>query len=183
MKAGKILHRFTARDGREVILRTPKWEDLDDLMVFINSLVEEGADIIRDQKVTRDQEADWLGRKLAILEKGNAFNLVAEVEGRAIAIAELQRKSGCSNHVGGLAIGIRKNYRDVGIGTQLLNSLIAQAKIIGLKILTIEAFSTNKRALHVYEKVGFKQTGSRPKFFYRHGKYIDEVIMTQELEE
>ena len=147
MKAGTILHRFTAKDGRKVLLRTPKWEDLDDLMVFINSLVEEGADIIRDQKVTRDQEADWLGRKLAILEKGNAFNLVAEVEGRAIAIAELQRKSGCSNHVGGLAIGIRKNYRDVGIGTQLLNSLIAQAKIMGLKILTIEAMTTTTTGL------------------------------------
>jgi L-amino acid N-acyltransferase YncA len=182
MKTCKILHHFIAKDGREVILRTPKWEDLDDLMEFINSLVEEGADIIRDQKVTRDQEADWLGRKLAIIEKGEEFDLIAEVEGKAIALAELQRKKGCSNHVGGLAIGIRNNYRDVGIGTQLLTCLIAQAKTIGLEILTIEAFSTNERALHVYEKVGFKQTGRRPKFFYRHGKYIDEVIMTQELQ-
>lgn len=64
MKAGKILHRFTAKEGREVILRTPKWEDLDDFMEYINSLVEEGVAIVRDKKVTRDQEADWLGRKL-----------------------------------------------------------------------------------------------------------------------
>jgi RimJ/RimL family protein N-acetyltransferase len=182
MKAGKILYRFTAKDGRKVILRTLKWEDLDDLMEFINSLVEEGADIIREQKVTRDQEVDWLGRKLAILEKGNEFDLVAEVEGKVIAIAELQRKKGCSNHVGGFAIGISKNYSEIGIGTQLLKRLIAQAKTIGLKMLTIEAFSTNKRAIHVYEKLGFKKTGTRSKFFYSNGNFIDEVIMTQELE-
>ena len=52
MKTGKILCRFAARDGRKVILRTPRWEDLDDFMDFINSLVEEGADICRNEKVT-----------------------------------------------------------------------------------------------------------------------------------
>lgn len=181
MKAGTILHRFTAKDGKKVILRTPKWEDLDDFMEFINSLVEEGADIIRDKKVTRDQEADWLGRKLALLEKGEEFDLVAEVEGKVIALSELQRKRGCSNHVGGIAIGISKNYRDIGIGTQLLNSLIEQAKTMGLKMLTIEAFSTNKIAIHVYEKVSFKETGRIPKLFYRNGKYIDEVIMVKDM--
>lgn len=182
MKPGKIIHSFTSKDGREVILRTPKWEDLDDFMEFINSLVEEGADIIRDKKVTRDQEADWLGRKLALLEKEDEFDLVAEVEGKAIALSELQRKKGCSSHVGEIGIGIGKNYRDIGIGTEMLKTLISQAKRMRLKMLNIEAFSTNERAIHVYEKVGFKKTGTRPKLFYRNGKYIDEVIMTQELE-
>jgi len=41
MKASKIIHCFTAKDGREVILRTPKWEDIDDLMEVINSAIEE----------------------------------------------------------------------------------------------------------------------------------------------
>jgi len=56
MKASKIIHCFTAKDGREVILRTPKWEGLDDFMEHINSLVEEGVDIVSDKKVTRDQD-------------------------------------------------------------------------------------------------------------------------------
>ena len=45
MKRGETLHRFTAKDGRKVILRTPKWEDLDDLLELINSLVDEDAEI------------------------------------------------------------------------------------------------------------------------------------------
>lgn len=60
MKAGKIIRSFFARDGREVVLRTPKWEDLDDLLELINSLVEERADITRTKKVSREEEIDWL---------------------------------------------------------------------------------------------------------------------------
>ena len=58
MKTGEIIHHFTTKDGREVILRTPRWEHLDDFIEFINSLVEEGADITFNKKVTRQEEAE-----------------------------------------------------------------------------------------------------------------------------
>lgn len=32
MKEGTFIRRFTARDGREVILRAPRWSDLDDML-------------------------------------------------------------------------------------------------------------------------------------------------------
>ena len=60
MKTGQILHRFTAKDGRAIVLRTPRWENLDDLMEHINSLVDEGADIFTDRGVARGEKADWL---------------------------------------------------------------------------------------------------------------------------
>lgn len=43
-----------------MILRTPRWEDLDDLLELINSLVEEKAGIVRTEKVSRQEEIDWL---------------------------------------------------------------------------------------------------------------------------
>ena len=181
MRTGEILHHFTVRDGREVILRTPRWEDLDDLMEFINSLVDEGADIGRNEKVTREQEADWLGRRLTLLEKGEELSLVAEVDGKVVANSEITRHGGYSRHVGGLGIGIKKGYQDIGIGTEMLKALIAQAEKMGLKMLNLSAFSTNKRAIHVYEKAGFKETGRRPKFFYKDGRYIDDIIMVKEI--
>ncbi len=181
MRAGTILKSFSAKDGRKVTLRTPKWEDLDDLTEFINSLVDEGADIARDKKVTREQEADWLGRRLADLEKGYLFSLVAEVDGKVVANSELGRKGGYSGHVGEIGIGIKNGYRDIGIGTEMLRTLISQAETMGLKMLTLSAFSTNKRALHVYEKVGFRETGRIPKKILKSDRYIDEVIMVKTL--
>ena len=65
MKTGQTLLQFTAKDNQEVILRTPKWEDLDDLLEYINALIDENVDIFLTKKVTRHQEVEWLGRQLA----------------------------------------------------------------------------------------------------------------------
>ncbi|MCW4020692.1 MAG: GNAT family N-acetyltransferase [Candidatus Bathyarchaeota archaeon] len=181
MKSGKILHRFTAKDGREVVLRTPRWEDLDDFVELFNSLVDARADIIAYQKVTREEEASWLARKLVFLEKDEGLILVAEVEGKVVADAVLEKKKGISSHAGELGIIVMDGYQNVGVGTEMLKTLIGQAKEMGLKMLYLGVFSTNKRAYHVYTKVGFKETGRRPKRFFRNGKYIDDVIMTKEL--
>ena len=183
MKTGKILCRFAARDGREVILRTPRWEDLDDFMDFINSLVEEGADICRNEKVTREEEAEWLGGRLADLENDKVFLMVAEVDGRVVANSQIGRKGGYSNHVGGLGIGIRKGYRDIGIGTEMLKALITKAEEMGLKMLTLGVFSSNDSAMHLYNKVGFRETGRFPKEIYKDGRYIDHIIMTKEIQQ
>ena len=181
MKTGMILKRFTAKDGRTVTLRTPRWEDLDDLMEFINSLVEEGADIGLNQKVARGEEAEWLGKRLALLDRDEEFSLVAEVDGKVVANSEITRRAGYSRHVGGLGIAIRKSYRDVGIGTEVLKTLVCQAKVMGLKILTLTVFSSNRRAVHVYEKLGFEETGRIPNAIHKNGKFMDEIIMVKNI--
>ena len=81
-----------------------------------------------------------------------------------------------------VGIVIRKDFRELGIGTAMMRVLIEQAKEMGLRVLTLTAFASNKRAIHVYEKVGFLQTGLIPKKLLKQGKYIDEVIMTKLLE-
>ena len=50
MRSGKILHQFTAKDGRKVILRIPEWEDVDDPVELNNSIVDECVDIATIQK-------------------------------------------------------------------------------------------------------------------------------------
>jgi len=182
LKTGQVLHRFSARDGREVILRTPRWEDVDDLLELINSLIEEEADLPFEAKKTREEEVDWLARGMAQVEKGEAFYMVAEVDGRVIASADISRgKFRCMSHLGDLGIVIKSGYRDLGIGTEIMKFLIGQAREMGLKVLTLRVFSTNERAQHVYRKVGFKEVGRVPKAVYRNGKYIDDIIMALEL--
>ena len=84
MKAGTMIREFKAKDGREVTLRAPKWDDLDDMLEFINALVDEGADIMMDTRQTREQEVDWLARLLTRLEKDEMSVVVAEVGGRFV---------------------------------------------------------------------------------------------------
>jgi len=37
----------------------------------------------------------------------------------------------------------------------MLKTLLSQAEKMGLKIVLLNVFSTNERAIHAYEKVGF----------------------------
>ena len=176
MRAGKFVTNFKAKNGLDVVLRFPKWEDLDDLLEFINSLVDERAEILAITKATREQEAEWLSKRLVELEKDHRLQIVAEVDGRVVANSDLRFKKGYSSHVGEVAIAIRKEYRDIGIGTKILKSLISHAENYNLQMLFLSVFSTNDRALHVYNKVGFAETGRIPKMFLKDGKFIDEVF-------
>jgi len=182
MKIGEVIREFVAKDGRKVVLRTLKWEDLDDLLDFINSLVEEGANIIRTEEVSREEEIEWLSRVFSRQEKGELFCLAAEVDGRLVANSEIMRGTGYSSHVGFIGIAIKKGFRGVGIGTEMMKTLEEQAKKVGLKVLALSVFANNQHAINLYKKVGFVETGRIPKRFFKNGAYIDEIIMTKTLE-
>ena len=172
---------FITKDGREAILRSPRWEDLDDLLDFINSLVEEGADISREEKTTREEEADWLGKKLAAIEKGGTVAIVAEVDGKVVANSEVEKRRGPMSHVGYLGIAVKRGYRRFGIGAEIMRTLIDESKKMGLKILVLDVFDSNNPAKRLYKKMGFKEVGKIPKGIRKKGKYIDLIRMTLEL--
>jgi ribosomal protein S18 acetylase RimI-like enzyme len=173
--------KFRAKDGREVILRSIRWEDLDDCIEFINSLVEEGADILMDAKVSREDEADWLGKRLARSVKGEIIDVIAEVDGKMVANSEVEKRSGLMSHVGYLGIGIKADYRGIGIGTQIMHVLKEESRKAGLKVLVLDAFATNKIAQALYRKMGFQDAGRIPEAICKNDKYIDLIRMTLEL--
>jgi len=156
-------------------------DDLDDFLKFINSLVDEGAEIPVEDRRSREAEADWLGRLLADLEKGSAICIVGEVDGKLVANSEIRKATGRRSHVGGLAIAIKDGFRDVGIGTELIRLLIEESRRSGLRLVCLSVFETNLRARHVYEKVGFREVGRMPKAIRKGDQYVDEVVMALEL--
>ena len=169
---------FIAKDGRKIVIRPPKWEDLEGLMEYINSLIDEKVDIYRTEKVTREEEAEWLAKRLASIDKGDVIHVVAEVDGEVIAGAEVQKQRYLMSHVGILGIGIRSGFRGIGIGTVIMKTLIEESKKAGLKVLVVDVFDTNNIAKELYKKMGFKETGKIPKGICKNGKYTDLIRMT-----
>jgi hypothetical protein len=74
---GQVYQREVLKNGGEAIIRAPDWHDLDDFVAFINELVEEHAEILRTEKVSRNEEAKWLGERLAAVEQSSMIALVA----------------------------------------------------------------------------------------------------------
>ncbi len=182
MRYGQILYTFTAKDGQDVILRTPKWEDLDDCVTLINSLIEERADILLEVPVTRNAESDWLSQKLAATEKGEVIQVVAEINDHVIATTDVTMKTGARSHVGDIGIIILKDFRDIGIGSEMLKQLLTRAREQSIKIVTLSVFATNSRAKHVYEQLGFRECGRIPGEIYKNGQYIDRITMVKILD-
>lgn len=52
---------------------------------------------------------------------------------------------------------VSENYRDRGIGEQLFDALTAEAKKQRCTHLYLDAFATNKKAIAIYKKFGFKE--------------------------
>ena len=177
MRAGAFIRRFTASDGREVIIRAPEWDDLDDMLEFINSLVEEEAMIAANQKQTRESEIEWLARNLANLEKGMHIVVVAEVDGRMVANCEINPRPGRMSHVGSLGISVKDGYRGIGIGQELMREAERHAVAMGLESILLEVFGINERAIHVYEKMGYRKIGVILGGVKYRGEYVDAVSM------
>src|SRR4030042_6843451 len=152
MKEGTILRSFDAKDGKKVTLRTPKWGDLDDCLHFINSLVEEKAMIMMNEKQTRDSEIGWISQLLSSVERDKIVALIAEVDGRFVGSCEITPKRGYLAHLGSLGISLLNGYRDIGIGQEMMLEAEKQARRLGVEVVELEVFAANARAIHVYER-------------------------------
>ena len=154
---------------------------------FANELVEEreidrDLGILLDTKQNLESETSWLASKLVSIEKQEQVSVVAEVEGSIVANSEVQRgKMNDEFYHGKLGIAISKEWRSLGLGREMMKTLLQESKKMGLKTVELEVFSKNERARHLYEKTGFKQVGVIPKKVFRNGTSYDIILMYCEL--
>ena len=182
LKPGKIIKKFTTKKENEVVIRYPKWEDLEGLLEFINNLSQEDTFVLYNgERVTKEWEMEYLVQAFKDVERGNRIQLCAFVSGKLVANSSVIRKRLRAKHVGSIAISVVQGYREEGIGSELLKTLIDESKKLGLKMLLIDLFANNKRAQHVYQKIGFKECGRFPKMYFYKGQYVDQIMMSLEL--
>lgn len=62
-------------------------------------------------------------------------------------------------------IVVKKDSRNQGIGSLLLEKLITLAQKSNLTSITLEVMEENYSAIHLYRKFGFKQTGLRKNYY------------------
>lgn len=66
-------------------------------------------------------------------------------------------------HINNLAV--RPELRGRGLGTQLIEGVIAEAAHLGAVELTLEVRESNTPALRLYTRAGFQQQGSRKNYY------------------
>lgn len=65
-----------------------------------------------------------------------------------------------SDRRGYLGIQLAKNYRGKGIGRELMQTVIADARRYGFETIELSVFQSNLAAIALYQSLGFRLTGS-----------------------
>lgn len=80
-----------------------------------------------------------------------------------------------------MTIGVAKEYQKRGIASNLLKTMIENAKSIGAKRMLLEVRVNNNPALKLYEKFGFTKMGLRKRYYMPEG--IDAYTMCAQIDD
>jgi len=75
-------------------------------------------------------------------------------------------------------LSVHPDYQNQKLAHRLLLSMIDECYHDKIKFITLEVRITNKRAIHLYEKFGFKSLGVRKKYYQDNNE--DALIMWSE---
>ncbi|MHB9004318.1 MAG: GNAT family N-acetyltransferase [Coriobacteriia bacterium] len=157
----------------EVVIREASVDDAQSLLDYAARLFAECLPgLWRRQLPSLDEERSFI----ASYDASNSTLVLAESDGRTVALAGLLGKSlEQESHVGVIGVSVDRDYRGQGIGTQLLEHLIAWAPAHGISRIEIEAFANNPGAIALYERLGFEREGVRKAAVVVDEKYVDII--------
>lgn len=75
-------------------------------------------------------------------------------------------------------LAVLPEFRGKGIGRKLVETLIAELSAVNVSSLTLEVRASNETALRLYTKLGFKQVGRRPCYYFAPRE--DALILRKE---
>jgi len=168
-------HRGTL-DGRPLIVRRAIPSDASRVVATVNAVCSERIYLITEQYVPTPEWEQVLHRPGDCPQH---LLLVPELEDQVIGWCRVfSDDSGQkTRHVADIGIGVLRPFREIGIGTALMEDAVRWATEQGLEKLTVSTFSTNLRAINLFKKVRFVRTGVRYGQYKIDGAYVDEILM------
>jgi putative acetyltransferase len=78
-----------------------------------------------------------------------------------------------------LGISVARDWRNQGVGRALLLAALAYCQQTpAVHRLELEVITTNARAIHLYERLGFQREGIRRQALKKHGHFVDLLLMS-----
>lgn len=102
--------------------------------------------------ISEEQDRRWVQKKLT--EGAPVFSMLEKTTGAFIGNIELMD---VADGAGELGIAVTAQMQDRGFGTEAIPAMVRYGmEILGLHRIFLKVFPDNARAIHVYEKCGFR---------------------------
>lgn len=180
-KIGKVIFTGKTKQDREIVVRYPRFSDAERMLHYINELSQERT-YVRHQgeQLSLKEEKSYLRFQLKKISEHLAIQLLVFFQDLVIGIASIEMHTYTERHTGIFSISVQKDFREEGIGSLLMELIIAEAveHISELKIVTLLVFASNTVGYEIYKKAGFVEYGRLPEGIKR-GKdlYEDGIFM------
>lgn len=127
--------------------------------------------------LTIEQEKEWIN---SFLTNENSLLLIAEYGNEIIGNIDLTgNRRKIMEHTAVIGMGMLREWRNLGLGTALLKSIIQWAKENPLlELIWLQVYTENVSGLNVYRKMGFEDNGIIKNFFKKDKRYFDNLTMT-----
>lgn len=114
------------------------------------------------------------------LIRQKAPNFYAVYEGRVVGWCDIRRlENPRMRHRGSLGMGLLPEFRGFGIGARLMKAALARARAAGFEKVELQVYTSNRRALALYERMGFKREGLIKRYRKIGTRYFDCVCMAK----
>lgn len=142
-----------------------KSRDWPSIWPIVRAVIAEGDTYVYGPEMTEaEARAAWL-----LPGSDRRFTYIAEIEGEAVATAYLKPNMiGLGDHVSNAGWMVAPEWSGRGLGRRFAEYVIDQARELGFEAMQFNAVvSTNQRAIHLWESMGFEIVGTVPSAF-RH---------------
>lgn len=168
------------KNGSSVIIRTVRESDAEAYLTLGKSIMSEEIYSLTqadELNLTVEQEREWLKSNI---EDESHLIIIAESNGKVIGQLDFSNGHRKRNaHTGEFGMGVHKDFRNLGVGSLLIGTLVGWAKDNPrIEKINLGVHQTNDRAIATYKKIGFQVEGLRTKDLkYPNGVYVDTVLM------
>ena len=172
----------TLKNGKTVCIRTPVATDTLCAIDYLKAVFASD----RYFMTTAEEAKEWqtIEKEQAIIQKNyddaNTLMVVTAVDGRIISMSNIECGQRSRNrHVGQMGISILPEYRNNGLGTAIMQTMIDWAtEHPVIEKLALGVWAKNTPAIALYEKMGFIEEGRKVKEVkYADGTYDDCILM------
>jgi len=170
--------RVKMKNGKTCEIREIVEKDCMELIDHVNSLASEEIYVACEGlDIDADEERAFIR---VMREGGKRMIYLALVDNLLAGHVDIQiGPLAMTSHVAEIGMGVKKRYRGMGLGKLLLSEAEKWAKEKEVQKVKLEVFSSNDRALGLYQKFGYRIEASLKNEYIIDGKFVDAIWMSK----
>jgi L-amino acid N-acyltransferase YncA len=165
----------TLKNGKRVMFRFLNEQDRDALIQMFREAPEEDTRFLKQDVKDTKLVNFWLDH----INYRKVLPLVAvELEtNRLVADATLHRGKHAAKHLGEIRIFVSRPFRNLGLGSAMLEELINLAMKEGLLWLKAEIIADHKKVIKAFREKGFETRATLEDYFIRKDGMTHDVVL------